>query len=163
MSANFSLFRPPARRWRVLFFAAPLWFAASPAAADWYGDQPSDPRASETAAQINPFDLVPEIGYDGQFGCGDERGSCRGSEPRRGHDRGKDGERRDGERRDGGRHGGGPLHISERDALMVDCSGLHRNMFASVGEAVHRAPPNATILILPPQHGHGGGSTGALD
>lgn len=144
MSAIISLFRLPTRCGSALLVAAPLWFATSPAAAEWYGDQPSDPRASETAAQLDPFDPVPEIGRDGWYGCREERDGCRRFERSRGH----------GERdHDGGRHDGGPLRISDRDALMVDCSGQRRNMFPSVGAAAHRAPPNATILILPPGDG----------
>ncbi len=156
MGATFSLFRLPARCGSALLLAAPLWFAASPAAADWYGDQPSDPRASETAALLDPFDPVPEIGRgdcrDGWYGC-------------RRFDRFRDYDGRGRGQWDHGRwgHGRGPLHLSDRGALMVDCSGQHRNMFSSVGAAAHHAPPNATILILPPGDGGTCVETVAID
>jgi hypothetical protein len=135
MKAILSLPRPPARCWSALLFAAPLCFAASPAGAQWYGDQRSDARAGEFAAQFDPSDPVPEIGRDdGRGGCRDERDGCRQAEHRRGHDEER-------------------LRLSDRNALMVDCSRQHRNMFPSVDAAVHRAPPNATILILPPGDG----------
>ncbi len=143
MSAILSLSRLTARSAGALLVAAPFWFAATPADAEWYGEQPSDPRASETATQLDPFDPVPEIGCrDDQYGCG-----------RFGYSRGHDGRS----------HGRRPLHLSDRDALMVDCSGQHRNMFPSVGAAAHRAPPNATILILPPGDGTTCVETVAID
>ena len=135
MKAAFSPPRPPLRCWSALLFAAPLCFAASPAGAQSYDSRPFDARAGEIAAQIDPFDPVPEIGRDdGRDDCRDERDGCGRHEHH--HD-----------------HGGGPLRLSDRNALMVDCSGQHRNMFPSVDAAVHHASPNATILILPPGDG----------
>lgn len=131
MNAIFSSPRLHARYWSAFIFAAPLWFAAAPAGADSYGDRPDDGRASETAAQIDPFDPVPEIGRDD---CRDR--DCRPSEHH------------------------APSHrppempsISGHPTLMVDCSGQRRDMFPSLQLAARSAPPNATILVLPPNEG----------
>jgi len=137
-----SLPRRPALCWGLLLFAAPLCLAAAPASAqwsdappvgsDWHGEQPVDQRAGQIARQFDPFDPVPEIGRED--GCRGGRDGCGESEHH--HE-----------------HGGGPLRLSDHDALLVDCSGRHRDMFPSVNAAVRHAPPNATILILPPGDG----------
>jgi len=109
--------------------------ASLPANADWYR-APSDTHSNEFAAQLDPFDPVPEIG----------RG-CRG-------DRDCD--------HDGGRHhfpppGPALPGILGHNAVLVDCgmfrSDPRRGVFSSVNEAVHFVPPNGTVLIVPPGDG----------
>jgi hypothetical protein len=79
---------------------------------------------SETAALLDPFDPVPQIGGPG-------------GPPPPHHPGGHD-----------------EHHFFEPGrALMVDCSGTHRGMFRSINAAVDRAPPGGTILILPPGQG----------
>ncbi|MBU6296993.1 MAG: right-handed parallel beta-helix repeat-containing protein [Alphaproteobacteria bacterium] len=137
MSATSILRRIPAVCCGAIPFAALLWLGAAPAQADWYGERPADSGASQTAALLDPYDPVPEIGCR-------ERGDCRDDYERR------------GERHGEGRHerpGGRPLRYADRDALLVDCSRQHRDMFSSVNAAVSHAPPNATILILAPGDG----------
>ncbi len=142
MSATSTLRRVPAVFCSAVPFAVLLWFAAAPAKADWYGEPPGDARASETAALLDPYDPVPEIG------CRDSRYGCRGDYD--GHRDGRGGGHCDGH---GGRPGGRPLEYADRDALLVDCSRQHRDMFPSIEAAVRHAPPNATILILAPGDG----------
>lgn len=133
MNLIFSLPRWRMPCWSAVFLALPFWFASAPAGAQWYSDRPADTHGSETAAQIDPFDPVPEIGRD----------DCRGGDCRRpGAPR--------GERE---RHGPELPLIGGHPTLMVDCSGQHRDMFPSLEAAVRRAPPNATILILSPKEG----------
>jgi len=128
----------------VAFAAAPLW-------ADEYDGRPTYTHPNETAAQLDP---VPEIG----FGC--RFGDCYTPHP--------------------GPHGPpavGLPPILGQVTLLVDCGarhdepmggphegprrerhgehheGAHGGVFASVDEAVEFAPPNATIMILPPGQG----------
>ncbi|MDE1939356.1 MAG: hypothetical protein KGI68_10080, partial [Alphaproteobacteria bacterium] len=141
MSATSYLRRVPAVCCSIILFAAMLWLAAAPAQADWYGERPAGARASETAALLDPYDPVPEIG------CRDSRDGCRGDYD--GHRDGGGGHAIG----HGGRPGGRPLEYAERNALLVDCSRQHRDMFPSIEAAVRHAPPNATILILAPGDG----------
>jgi hypothetical protein len=102
---------------------------------DWYNSQAPDTHPNETAAWFDPSDPVPGIG----FGC---RGDICGPP-----------------------HGpphhppGGPLlpGILGHTTFLVDCgaghSEPHRGLFNSVNAAAHFAPPNSTILILPPGQG----------
>lgn len=131
MSAFAHLHRLPAFGLGAFLAAAPLWWGL-PARAEGYGRVPPDPRASETAARFDPFDPVPEIGF----------GGC--------HDR-------DCHRFSEHRHRPPPppppRPIDVGNAVMVDCSGRHPEMFATVNAALEHAPPNSSVLILPPDKG----------
>jgi len=157
MKRILSLPRRPSLYWGALLVAVPLclaaaaparaqWSESPPVGSDWAGEQPIGRHSGEVAREFDPFNPVPEVGRydgcgDGRDGCGDEREHCRD---------GRDGCREPEHHHE---HGAAPLHLSEHNALVVDCSGEHRDMFSSVGAAVHVAPPNATILILPPGDG----------
>ncbi len=119
--------------------AVPLCLAAMQlAAADPYDQLPPYSYPSETAQQMDPYDPVPEIdsrwcrfGYCPQL-------------PGRHH----------------GEHKPPPKAlpgILGHETLLVDCGRGHsdrrRGIYASVDEAAEHAPPNATILILPPGQG----------
>ena len=101
---------------------------------DWYDSQAPDTHPNETAAWFDPSDPVPGIG----FGCRGER--CGPPHP--------------------------PHHLPEGPVMpgilghttfLVDCGASHseprRGLFNSVNAAAHFAPPNSTILILPPGQG----------
>lgn len=117
----------------------PLCLLAVPAMAGWAEDneQPPNLYPNETAAAVYPYDPLPEIGFK----------HCRWGEcdfpdrPRRRH------------RRPEPVLPGTPGHPS----FLVDCSLPHseprRGLFASVNEAARFAPPNSTILIMPPGQG----------
>jgi len=118
---------------RTALITAPLWIVAAPLTADPYDDRPPYNHPNETASQLDP---VPEIG----FGCGGYDGCfSRHHEDEHRHER------------------PGLPQIMGKDSLLVDCgarhSEPHRGFFASVNEAAEHAPPNATILILPPSQG----------
>ncbi|MDE2183860.1 MAG: right-handed parallel beta-helix repeat-containing protein [Alphaproteobacteria bacterium] len=108
--------------------------AAAPAYdKDWYDSQPPDTHPNETASWFDPYDPVPGIDFP-----------CRG--PGCGH----------------GPHSHHEEHpvlpgLLGHDAFLVDCGRTHseprRGVFDSLDEAAHFAPPNATILILPPGQG----------
>jgi hypothetical protein len=120
--------------------ALPLCLFTLPlAAADWYDQRPPNTYPSETAWQVDPYDPVPEISLSGD--CRDR--TCA----------------------PGPRHGRPGPHpplrvlpgILGHDTLLVDCGKGHseprHGLFNSVDEAAEHAPPNATILILPPGEG----------
>ena len=110
---------------------------------DWYDSQPPDTHPNETAAWFDPDDPVPGIG----FGC---RGAfCGPPHPPAPH---------------------GPVlpGLLGHNVFLVDCgkwTGVrprehkwrhrdHRDgVFSSIDEAAQFAPPNSTILILPPGQG----------
>jgi len=119
--------------------ALPLCLIALPlAAADWYDQRPPHTYPAETAWQVDPYDPVPEI----------DPGAC--------HERYCQGPEFHHE------HPPGPLPnvlpgTPGSETLLVDCGKRHseprRGVFNSVDEAAEHAPPNATILILPPGQG----------
>ena len=121
---------------RAALFAAPLWIVAAPLAADWYDGRPPYTHPNEVAAQMSPYDPVPEIDY---------RNCSFGYCPPAHHG--------------GGHPPPGPAMpgILGHETLLVNCGATHseprRGMFNSVNEAAVFAPPNATILILPPGQG----------
>ena len=121
---------------RAALFTAPLWVITAPLAADWYDGRPPYTHPNEVASQLSPYDPAPEIGFR----------NCQFSEcPSDRH---------------GDRHPSrGPAlpGILGNETLLVNCGASHseprRGMFNSLNQAVSAAPPNATILILPPGQG----------
>jgi len=122
---------------RAVLAAVPLCALTLSASADWNDEnQPLYPYPNEAAALLDPYDQVPEIGFD----------RCRGRDcrlpdrPRRFHR---------------------PEPILPGTAghptFLVDCGLPHseprRGLFSSVNAAAKFAPPNSTILILPPGQG----------
>lgn len=124
---------------RAGLLAVPLCLAAVQlASADPYDQLPPYSYPSETAQQMDPYDPVPEI---------DPRWCRFGYCPQ-----------------PNGPHQGAPKPppralpgILGHETLLVDCGRGHsdrkRGIFASINEAAEHAPPNATILILPPGQG----------
>jgi hypothetical protein len=122
---------------------------APQASADPYDHLPPYGYPSESAQQLNPNDAVPEI--DPRW-C--RFGYCPRPPIRRD-------ERHDGPRLPGmlghatflvdcgrGRH-----HDGDRDRDRGRHRDQHRSVFTSIDEAADAAPPNATILIIPPGEG----------
>lgn len=134
-------------RWSRLCLAAlPLALFGLPASADPYDNLPPYGYPSEAASQWNPYDPVPEI----------DPSWCRW----------RSCERRPGPpHRERERHDGPDLPgILGHQTLLVDCGQArgrdgerrrHRGerVFASINEAAEFAPPNATILVIPPGQG----------
>lgn len=114
---------------------------ALPAFGDAYDSLPPYDHPSEAAVQWNPYDPVPEIdpSWCRYRSCPSYRPGYRGPRHFEPSLPGLNGHRTllvDCSRRGGPRHG----HRGER-------------VFSSVGEAAEFAPPNATILIIPPGEG----------
>jgi len=131
------------RRPRILgrsaaLIAVPALILALPAAAEWYYGVPPNTYPNEAAAVLddpyNPYDPLPEIEFRHCWW-----GECRPIErPHRPPPPVVPG-------------------ILGHGTFLVDCgmghSEPHRGLFNSVDEAVHFAPPNATVLVLPPGDG----------
>jgi hypothetical protein len=120
--------------------AMPLILVAQPAAADPYDSLPPYDYPSEAAAQAGGYDPVPEI----------DPSWCRwrSCAPRRPVI--------------GPSHGPNLPGLNGHRTLLVDCGrarGRHRGgphgerVFTSINEAAQFAPPNATILVMPPGEG----------
>lgn len=121
---------------RVALVAAPILLLSAPLAAQWQDELPPPfPHANETAWQVDPYNPVPEIDFAHcRFGwCGPRPDA----------------------------HPKGPERILPgilgHDAFLVDCgrpnSEPRRGLFNSIDEAAQFAPPNSTILVLPPGQG----------
>jgi hypothetical protein len=121
---------------RAALAALALCALTLPLAAGWNDEnQPLYPYPNEAAALVDPYDQVPEIDFS----------HCRWSECRfPGRER---------------RQPPPPVlpGSSGHATFLVDCgmrrSEPRRGLFNSVNEAAEFAPPNATILILPPGEG----------
>src|SRR5512142_473690 len=117
---------------RAALLTAPVWLVTAPLAADWYDQRPPYTYPNETAQQLDP---VPEIDFRCRFG------ECPPAHPI--HPPGPP----------------GPIlpPTMGHATLLVDCGARHgvprKGVFDSVNEAAEHAPPNATILILPPNEG----------
>ncbi len=121
---------------RAILAAVPLCALAFPLAADWNDEnQPLYPYPNEAAALVYPYDPVPDIDFSH---C--RRSECGSS-------------RREHHQPQGPVLPGAPGQVT----FLVDCGMGHseprRGVFSSVDEAASFAPPNATILILPPGQG----------
>ncbi len=144
-------------RWSRLGLAAlPLVLFALPAAGDPYDNLPPYTYPSEAAAQWYPYDPVPEIdsSWCNYRACAPRRVFHERQRPEgmpglsghqtllvdcgRGGPRGRDGHGRE-DRGRGQHHSGSHGH------------GEH--VFSSINEAADFAPPNSTILIIPPGQG----------
>ncbi len=137
---------------------------ASSASADPYDQLPAYGYPSEAAQQLNPYDAVPEVDPRWcRFG-----GYCpRPWDYRDEHRDGRRWEHDEGPRLPGmlghetllvdcGRHqdhGDGEHHDGHRNDHHDGRHDGHRNVFTSIDEAAEFAPPNATILIIPPGEG----------
>ena len=159
-----ALTRRLSRLSRLSVLAIPLCLWALPAWSDPYDNLPPYGYPSEAATQWNPYDPVPEI----------DPSWCRWRSCARPYRPFDDGPRHD--RHD--RHDGPDLPgLLGHQTLLVECGRSrdeggheghgdghgerrggehgehHGGLFHSINEAAEHAPPNATILIIPPGQG----------
>lgn len=162
---------------RLSVLAIPLCLWALPAWSDPYDNLPPYGYPSEAAVQWNPYDPVPEIdpSWCRWRPCGESRRHDYDHDRGRRHDgpdlpgllghqtllvecgRGRDegdGEGHGDGRGEGRREGHGDGHGERRGGERGEHRGEHHDgVFHSINEAAEHAPPNATILIIPPGQG----------
>ena len=111
--------------------AVMAWFCAAPSQAQPYDGSTAAGFPGATAAVLDPGDPVPQIGREPCWGrCDGRPRLVRERLPARGR-----------------------ADAIGTSRMVVDCSGRHRGMIASLQWAVSHAAPYATILVLPPGEG----------